>query len=488
MPYKLFLKLKNLVENYFPKETLLHLYKKHMGDPTGFELKIIPHEIYLTTKDKFPYSPLPKNEDTAELIAIMLGDGHIAELRNNKKVQITLNKIDEERYFKYVGRLLKRIFPNSNFRITKTKGKGYDWKTVNSRIHYAICELGKGIEKTGLIPGDKVKNQVSIPEWILSKKCFIIMALKGLFDTDGSIAVSRKNQLTISFTNSSKKLVEDFFFMCEEINIHSGDLFKVRKGSWRVSIHNSKEIKKFLNLIKPEKINEPYHFKWLGLNVIYRRSPKEIKNKIRKDIEIWKNESVNPNPNFSYTRENTKLIKSWLENRFRENKFEYIFGHEFNGIITINMIKSAFNTALFSQYELISYSKKKNSEKYRVHWFPEIIRNNIIDFCILEIEAKNETIVSKYFEDLTSNPSKMASLNPFNYNLYNEALEDYVNSIILILKEIYNRIKKGIDLDEIGYYSLYSHFKRRGVELAFGRKPIRKILLHVKEYKHFRRE
>jgi len=479
MPYQSLIKLKELILNKIPKKTLLQLYNYHSGNKKGFEEKIIPYKLYLTRKDTIPYSPLPKNEDTAELISIMLGDGHLADIHNDKKVQITLNRIDEENYFKYVGQLLKKIFPNADFRITKTKGKGYDWKTVNSRIHYALCELGKGIKKQGLLPGDKVENQVSVPEWILSNKSYIKRALKGLFDTDGSISVSRKNQLTISFSNSSKNLVEDFHLMCNKIDVHSGEIFEVRNGSWRVAIHDSIEIKKFLNMVKPEKIKEPYHFIWLGLNIIYRRSPKEIKGDIKNKIIKWKKENINPNPCFAYTKKNSALLKQWLEIIFQKKNVKVVFGYEFGGKIKSEMIKTAFETALLSQYELISYSKRKKSEKYRIHWCPEEFRNDVIDFVIKNIDKKNDKILSKYFESIINAPKKMAALNPFNLKKYNEPLKDYIKSIILVIKEIHFRAKKGKRIDQIGHYSLESYFKKNSINLAFGRRPIKKILKYI---------
>jgi hypothetical protein len=55
--------------------------------------------------------------------------------------------------------------------------------------------------------------------------------------------------------------------------------------------------------------------------------------------------------------------------------------------------------------------------------------------------------------------------------------------MILVLKEIYNRLKKKCSLSDIGHYSLENHFKKKGINLAFGRKPIKKIINYLKKNK-----
>jgi len=480
MPYDRFLKLKDLLIRSIPKEMLFELYRTHSGKTSKFDIEIIPHNIYLTIKDPIPYTPLPKTNDTAELISIMLGDGHLHPLNKDKVVQITLNRVDEERYFEYVGTLLKRIFPNSNFRIRHNRGKGFDWITTNSRIHYAICELGKGKKKTGLIPGNKVKNQVSEPEWVELNLSFIRKGLKGLFDTDGSITVGRNNQLSLSFSNSSKNLVKDFYFMSKKIGIKKiGNIVDAGQNLWRVAIYDSIEVKKFLNIIKPEKFKEPYRLWWLGLNIIYRRAPEISRMRILNELNGWRRKLGNIRAYFSYTKDNTDLLRDWVEKAFKDSNFKIVFGCKFDSSITYDMIKSALNSALLSQYDLISYSKRGNNKDYRVHWFPDNMRNVIIDFIMKNLDKEDSQIILSFFENMSSDSRLMALLNPFNENMYNIALKDYIESLVLVIKEINNRLKKDHNSNNIGHYSLETYFKNKGIHLAFSRKPIIKIIEYL---------
>ena len=486
MPYDRFLKLKDLLIRSISKEMLFELYHTHSGKTSKFDIEIIPHDMYLTIKDPTPYTSLPKTKDTAEFISIMLGDGHLHPLDKDKVVQITLNWVDEERYFEYVGKLLKKIFPNSDFRIKHNGGKGFDWITTNSRIHYAICELGKGIKKTGLIPGNKVKNQVSEPEWVLLNLSFIRKGLKGLFDTDGSITAGRNNQLSLSFSNSSKNLVKDFYFMCKKIGINKiGNIVDAGQDSWRVAIYDSNGVKKFLSIIKPEKFKEPHRLWWLGLNIIYRRAPEISRMRILNELDSWRRKLGNNGAYFSYNKDNTDLLRDWVEKAFKDSNFKIIFGCKFDSSITYDMIKSALNTALLSQYDLISYTKKGYNKDYRVHWFPDNMRNDIIDFIMKNLDKEDSQITHSFFEKMSSDSRLMALLNPFNETMYNIALKEYIESLILVIKEINNRLKKDHNSNNIGHYSLETYFKNKGIHLAFGRKPIRKIIEYLIHEKNF---
>jgi hypothetical protein len=115
-----------------------------------------------------------------------------------------------------------------------------------------------------LVPRDKIKNQVSVPEWIKNSRQLIIPCLKGLFDSDGSISINRREKtIIISFKNASFPLAKDFKDMCESLNIHPQPKItmveneseltgKILRG-YQVTISAKPEIVKFLNLIEPMK-------------------------------------------------------------------------------------------------------------------------------------------------------------------------------------------------------------------------------------------
>lgn len=133
----------------------------------------------------------------------------------------------------------------------------------------------------GLKPGNKIKNQVSVPDWIKRdlkwiennqeewEKIFlplVIHCLRGLMDTDGSIYVNhhkKKNytSIAIQFTNGSKPLVNDFKEMCESIGVKTSKITQyigtTEKGNkyigYTTKTESKSQVKKFLDIVKPIK-------------------------------------------------------------------------------------------------------------------------------------------------------------------------------------------------------------------------------------------
>jgi intein/homing endonuclease len=218
---------------------------------------------------------LDENENLAELIGILLGDGHLHKKGEKSYLgsvlSISLNRIDEPKYLEYVRRLLVRVFKEEPKMHPRVDSKAIDLKIYNDQI------IDFMISK-GLLTGDKVKNQISVPKWIKKNYSWVIRnltiweskyrglaigCLRGLVDTDGSIYVDHFNKIIgIGFKNSSFALVQDFKDMCKSLKIRTGKITESRYISiiskkkyiaYQVLIRSKPHVKKFLELIKPKK-------------------------------------------------------------------------------------------------------------------------------------------------------------------------------------------------------------------------------------------
>jgi len=118
--------------------------------------------------------PLPQqNEKLAEFIGICLGDGCTQKYQTT----ITLNRIVDEEYSKYVEKLAQELFTpktvtiNSNFtpKITRV--------CINSKIATDF------LKSNGIIA-----NKKFVPSWIQDNLQFKKYCIRGLFDTEGSIS------------------------------------------------------------------------------------------------------------------------------------------------------------------------------------------------------------------------------------------------------------------------------------------------------------
>jgi len=112
--------------------------------------------------------------DLAEFVGILLGDGGLTK----KQWFITVNSIADAGYVNFLLELTEKLF--------KFKPSLYKRKESNAVV---IRGSGKkSIEfftKIGLKIGNKVKQQVKIPEWIKESKSLRLSCLRGLMDTDG---------------------------------------------------------------------------------------------------------------------------------------------------------------------------------------------------------------------------------------------------------------------------------------------------------------
>jgi intein/homing endonuclease len=116
---------------------------------------------------------LEKDEKLAEMIGIILGDGSIAR----KVVLISIHAKATE-YIEKVSSLIKAVF-KYDLKFHKRKNKDI----VEVKIHsVGIVESLVGM---GLHTGDKVKNQVAIPNWVKKNDHLFIACIRGLLDTDG---------------------------------------------------------------------------------------------------------------------------------------------------------------------------------------------------------------------------------------------------------------------------------------------------------------
>jgi len=130
---------------------------------------------FKTRKDIYHPS---KSQALAELIGILLGDGGITHYQ----VKVSQNKETDKEYSPYITRLFKQLFGlDSTIRDDKREKARDIVVSSRSLVEYLL--------KLGLKKGNKIKQQIDIPNWIKKNKKFRVTCLKGLMDTDGCFYV-----------------------------------------------------------------------------------------------------------------------------------------------------------------------------------------------------------------------------------------------------------------------------------------------------------
>lgn len=185
---------------------------------------------------KRSYAPLRKNSELAELIGIILGDGHIQTFPRTERIVITCggNKI------KYVNRIAK-ITTNVFDKIPSILNHG---KTAVDISIYQ-CKLSS---RLGIPPGNKIRNNVGVPGWIKKNREFMMSCLKGLFETDGCFQEDISNYAQyIELKNFCSQIKIDTYQMLKALG------YNPQMGKCYVRLAKKKEAYSFKKLISFRK-------------------------------------------------------------------------------------------------------------------------------------------------------------------------------------------------------------------------------------------
>lgn len=199
---------------------------------------------------------LPEDsKELAEFYGIMLGDGNSHKTsfynsRTDKRGTYTIKIVGDVRFdnkylVEYVKPLIENLF-DIQVRVGRFKPKGGFENSKNGMFIEAHgVELINFLESKGFKPGNKIKNQLRIPEWITSRENFLAICLRGLYDTDGSVyKITNQNSHQICFTNYNLGLLNDVRDSLLKLGINCS---KISKHD--VYITKKSELRKFLKLI-----------------------------------------------------------------------------------------------------------------------------------------------------------------------------------------------------------------------------------------------
>lgn len=181
----------------------------------------------------------------AEIVGILLGDGCMYKDKYRKyQTVISFNK-NEMEYMVYVKKLIEEYF-QYKFCITELKNEFL----LRNTSKY----VGNKLLNAGLMYGNKVKNKVTIPNWIYKKKTYLIYLLRGIFDTDGSVYRKYNNYSQIQFKFASKKTISSVRDALVKLDFTPTQIMIEKfngRLAWKIYLCKQNEIEKFFNKIKP---------------------------------------------------------------------------------------------------------------------------------------------------------------------------------------------------------------------------------------------
>lgn len=188
---------------------------------------------------------LQKSPKLAEIIGIMMGDGCLY-LGKSKKYQTIVSFHKKEKdYLNYVRRLFEGYF-NYKFCITEIKN---EFLLRNTSVF-----VGRQLIDFGLKEGNKIKNKLVIPCWVMRDTNFILKFMRGIFDTDGCVYCKYNKYAQIQFKLACKESIISLRQALIKLRFNptkvQEEVFN-KKPSWKIYLSRQKEIKRFFEEIKP---------------------------------------------------------------------------------------------------------------------------------------------------------------------------------------------------------------------------------------------
>ena len=190
-----------------------------------------------TGKIRACYPEFKKDADLAELIGVILGDGHIWKYPRVDELSI-FSHSNNIGFINRYNCLVEKIF---NKKATKTK-HGKD-KCIRIRIYQ------KNISSRVGVPYSPRRNLIlQVPDWIFKDKMLIVRYLRGLYEAEGCHCIHKPTgTYKVFFTNRNTSLLRIVYRLVKKLGFHP------HKSLYQIQISRKKEVFEFLNLIEFRK-------------------------------------------------------------------------------------------------------------------------------------------------------------------------------------------------------------------------------------------
>jgi len=182
-------------------------------------------------------------KELAYLTGVIAGDGHIT-----KRTQINI-VTDSPKYLSFLINLNKKLFDISP-KVYQDEN-GLFRLDINSHPLYFIFTRIIGL------PKGKKKGVLKIPEFIYLNDSFKIYFLRGLFDTDGGLTLSKKGAKSILFSSSTLPFLNKVQELFKEFDVNFGGPYQSgNKRGYEIRSFKPEVMKKYkenIGSFHPEK-------------------------------------------------------------------------------------------------------------------------------------------------------------------------------------------------------------------------------------------
>jgi hypothetical protein len=185
-------------------------------------------------KIKSSYEQFEKSGDLAELIGVVLGDGHLYKHERCESLRITGASYKPEFIYHYAA-LVETIFRKKP---TISKVKRINSMTVT------VYEKNISV-RLGIPTGSRHQLNYILPEWIADKPEHIIRFLRGLYEAEGTLAF-HPGTFThkFIFTNANEHLLSLVMMLVTGLGYHP------HRTHWKIQVSKKDEVQKLADLLQ----------------------------------------------------------------------------------------------------------------------------------------------------------------------------------------------------------------------------------------------
>ncbi len=190
-----------------------------------------------TGKIKTHYKNLEKNGDLAELIGVVLGDGHIRRYPRTEELSIFSNS-NNPKFVRRYSRLVETVFEKQPS-VAIHSGKN----CIRIRIYEK-----KISNRLGIPFSPRLHKKIAVPRWVLANGEYIVRYLRGLYEAEGSFSVHRPTSTyKLAFSNKNQSLLKIVSRLVLTFGFHPN------ASGARVQVSRKAEVYKLKKLIKFRK-------------------------------------------------------------------------------------------------------------------------------------------------------------------------------------------------------------------------------------------
>lgn len=192
------------------------------------------------------------SKELAELLGAIAGDGSliISKKKGDYKLEIYGNLTEDLEYFEYLSLLIQKIFKKS----PKTYKRNDGLKMVLYSKQAVLFLKDKGI------PSGQKARTIVLPNYVKQNTRLACNFLKGLADTDFSVAFKKAGRKKHSYPRitanmASKQLIEDVASILKKLGITYTIIKRLKKlrdkefAQWEIDINGKENLKKWIEHI-----------------------------------------------------------------------------------------------------------------------------------------------------------------------------------------------------------------------------------------------